>query len=620
MNPDNGPTVLTLRSEGWGARHIIWESEERVLIRGSGCGPSQNGDEKWRPSDEDWSLFWRILDNLGAWEWQGHHAKEIVCDGGDWFLSIRHQGRSLEAQGMHLDRLPHFFESFERSLNALAGIPRWSPIFRSGVDGVERLDDLLSLTEAVRSLRMADERVSALVVENIEGVGNGGQTLCDILAEMGPARMTVLPALMNHLEGDTDRTYWNVRALAAFGPDAASALSALLKLLESTSDSHIAQAVTDVIIGIDADAPQLSARLPALLSSANYLSRSEALRIVSAARMRDEESLTALVDLFGNPDPQISASVDSAVQKIGEDPKRLLAFLHRPAGTSTVLVTGLRHSSSSIRRITLTWLGMVGELARNELCRAAALLEDPDDSVRRAAIVAFSQVATTKEVIGLMKDLVDDSRREVREFAMKELGKIGVPAQAAIPRLLWVIERAEQYEYVRAIDALEKIAGRDRAIVTECLRLLESDRPATRTAALSAVERFEDNAVDLVRFAVAGLDDTSDEVRCTAAACLGRCGGAAPDLAVPALCDALDDCATCASAANALCSLREAAVKAVPALVRALETHFDGESMNVGRFCAARALYTLSREHAERLSPELVHQITRIGHRPPIWT
>jgi HEAT repeat protein len=620
MAPDQEPEALTLCSQGWGAHYVVWKPDERVFIRGTGCGPSNDRHETSRPASEDWSIFWRILDNLGVWNWQGNHSQEFICDGGDWFLTIRHRGRSLEAEGMYHDKMPHFFDAFERSLDALSGRPRHTRLFSPGeVGSLERLTDLLSLSEVVHALRTRTEHVAALVADNIEGLGNGGQTLCDILVEMGPARMAVLPALINSLEGNTNRTYWNVLALGIYGPDAASALPSLARLLESTCDWNIAQAVRDAILAIDAGVTHLRARIPGFLTGQNYLLRSQALRFVAETGARDEETLDALVDLFSDPDAEVSASVDPAVAKIGEDPERLFAFLCRPIGGSTVLITGLSHSSSSIQRITLSWLGMVGQLARDELWRVAPFLEHPELSVRRAAIIAFSQVATTEETVSLMKELVDDPQKEVRSLAMDKLGAIGAPARTAVPRLVAVIERADQYEYLTAIAALEKIAGRDRAIVKECLRLLDSDRAATRAAALRAIERFQDDASETVRLAVANLNDVSHEVREAAVVCLGNCGGVAPDLAVPALCDALDDDETCASAANALSSLREAAVDAIPALVRALTTHSNEEYMSTGCFCVARALYTLSREHAQDFPPELVDQITRIGHERPIW-
>jgi HEAT repeat protein len=620
IDADQEPEVLTLGSQGWGAHYVVWQPDEHVFIHGMGCGPSNDRHETSRPASEDWSVFWRILDNLGVWDWGGNHAREFVCDGGDWFLTVRHRGRSLEAQGMYHDKLPHFFDAFERSLDALAKRLRWTPsCLRHDPPSVERLTDLFSLSEAVHALRMGTDRLAAIVAENIEGLGNGGQTLCDILVEMGPARMAVLPALIKCLDGDTDRTYWNVLALGIYGPDAAAALPSLARLLESTRDGNLAHAVRDSILAIDAGVTHLRAQIPGFLTGQNYLLRSQALRFVAETGARDEETLDALVDLFSDADADVSASIEPAVAKIGEDPERLFAFLCRPIGSSTVLITGLSHSSSSIQRITLSWLGMVGQLARDELWRVVPFLEGPELSVRKAAILAFSQVATTEEVVGLMKELLDDPQKDVRSLAMDKLGAIGAPARTAVPRLVAVIERADQYEYLTAIAALEKIAGRDRAIVEECLRLLDSDRAATRATALRAIERFQDNASETVRLAVASLNDANDEVREAAVVCLGKCGGAAPYLAVPALCDALDDEKTCASAANALSSLREAAVDAIPALVRALTTHSNEEYMSTGWFCAARALYTLSREHAQDFPPELVDQITRIGHQRPIW-
>ena len=250
MIPHNEPEVLTLWSQGWGARHVIWDLEKRQFLYGSGCLPSNNSERRRGPSDQDWSRFWEILDSLGTWDWEGNHAKEFVCDGGDWFLSIRHQGRSLDAHGMEFDKLPHFFDTFERSLNALVGIPRQFRLRAfsvADVSNVERMNDLLSLAAVVQSLRMGSDQVLALVIENIERLENGGQTLLDILSELGPARSALLPALISRLEGDTEATYWNVLALTSFGAEAAAAIPNLLKLLGSTNEWEITRAVSHVL-------------------------------------------------------------------------------------------------------------------------------------------------------------------------------------------------------------------------------------------------------------------------------------------------------------------------------------------------------------------------------------
>jgi hypothetical protein len=104
--------LAPLIESGAGARHVIWDSKERVFICGSGCLPSDRSEGISHPSAKDWSLFWRIVDNLDAWAWGGNHTTEFICDGGDWFLSIRHQGRSLEAQGIYLNKLPRFLGLF----------------------------------------------------------------------------------------------------------------------------------------------------------------------------------------------------------------------------------------------------------------------------------------------------------------------------------------------------------------------------------------------------------------------------------------------------------------------------------------------------------------------------
>jgi hypothetical protein len=91
--------------------------------------------------------------------------------------------------------------------------------------------------------------------------------------------------------------------------------------------------------------------------------------------------------------------------------------------------------------------------------------------------------------------------------------------------------------------------------------------------------------------------------------------GEIAESALPALCKALQDPATCGAAANVISSFREEGVAAIPSLLEVMETD---ELKGLGRYCAARTLYTLSREFAEECPPETVAELTKFGCRP-IW-
>jgi hypothetical protein len=91
--------------------------------------------------------------------------------------------------------------------------------------------------------------------------------------------------------------------------------------------------------------------------------------------------------------------------------------------------------------------------------------------------------------------------------------------------------------------------------------------------------------------------------------------GEIAESALPALCKALQDPATCGAAANVISSFREDGVAAIPALLGVLERD---EIEGIGPFCVARTLYVLSREFAEECPPETVAELTKFGCRP-IW-
>ena len=55
--------------------------------------------EEIEPSAKQWQNFWRTLNRLNVWCWQGNYSESAVCDGTGWSVEIVYSDRSLVSSG-----------------------------------------------------------------------------------------------------------------------------------------------------------------------------------------------------------------------------------------------------------------------------------------------------------------------------------------------------------------------------------------------------------------------------------------------------------------------------------------------------------------------------------------
>ena len=57
--------------------------------------------ESWtrRPSPEEWSSFWRAMDQLAVWGWKQDYGDATHTDCTGWSVSLKHAGKSLNSRG-----------------------------------------------------------------------------------------------------------------------------------------------------------------------------------------------------------------------------------------------------------------------------------------------------------------------------------------------------------------------------------------------------------------------------------------------------------------------------------------------------------------------------------------
>ena len=103
---------------------------------------------------------------------------------------------------------------------------------------------------------------------------------------------------------------------------------------------------------------------------------------------------------------------------------------------------------------------------------------------------ALGQIGDTAAVLGLI-EVLSDERWSMRQSAAYQLGEIGEPAKEAVPALIKALSDEEGYVRVRAADALMKIDGSKRTLVTPVLiQLLSDENHEIRDMAVDALKKI----------------------------------------------------------------------------------------------------------------------------------
>jgi len=192
-------------------------------------------------------------------------------------------------------------------------------------------------------------------------------------------------------------------------------------------------------------------------------------------------------------------------------------------------------------RAAAAWtIGQIGPEARDAVGPLATCLKDPDRLVRKAAVIALSDIrgGDDEKTARLLGEALQDPDRSVRQRVVETLGRIGPPAAAAAGALTAALSDTNKFVAEAAAQTLGDL-GSKAAEATDAL--------------------------------IDALQDTNGKVRRTAAWALGRIGPAAAERAIGPLCAALRDGSwkVRLAAAEALASFGPAATSAKPALAEA---------------------------------------------------
>lgn len=163
-------------------------------------------------------------------------------------------------------------------------------------------------------------------------------------------------------------------------------------------------------------------------------------------------------------------------------------------------------------------LGKIGKAATPFL--VTALLNHQDPVVRRASAKTLTLIADPDSVSPLVQALLNDEDTVVKGSSVGALARIG---EAAVPQLLDILASGEHPESTKghAAWALAFIGTEAKEYL---YREINSDVEAVRAAVVGAIAKIvqdsgEATALELL---INALEDTSETVRCEAAAVLGN--------------------------------------------------------------------------------------------------
>jgi HEAT repeat protein len=381
----------------------------------------------------------------------------------------------------------------------------------------------------------------------------------------------VMPLLTQALENEKT-AYWAAVALESLGPEAAPAVTPLIKLTahaEPEVRMEALMALAAIGEAARSAAPQIVDRLEnddfagvryaaafALMKVAGGAAGDEALR---SAMESDDPMLAMLASwALANVHPKDQQIAQRATELVvaglqSEDPK-LQAAAARVLGESSLsseltqpalekaletaspqvvsqavhalaaqgaravprVVKGLQNEK--LRKHAIKILGMIGPEASEAVPALVETMQDADEETRREAQFALAAIgpAAAPAVPELTRAL-DSENEEVQYSAVYALGRIGEQAKDSCPELLKLLGREEEFPRIAAIWALTRIdPGRPEIVETGLPILtaaLQSDRDLLRAEAASTLAEIGEAARPALPALRTALNDPSPSVR-----------------------------------------------------------------------------------------------------------
>lgn len=119
------PNKLVFKYEIFNTGYIfslIWDNNV-LIVKKFSQHPPEDEQIQLSPNNDEWSLFWDSLYDMGIWDW--YEVYEVKCmdscvEGDEWEVNIEFGHEQIESQGSN--SYPPTFREFIKAVEELTGI------------------------------------------------------------------------------------------------------------------------------------------------------------------------------------------------------------------------------------------------------------------------------------------------------------------------------------------------------------------------------------------------------------------------------------------------------------------------------------------------------------------
>lgn len=296
------------------------------------------------------------------------------------------------------------------------------------------------------------------------------------LGEIGPDAKEAVPALIKLLQDDkSPGRFAAAYALGKIGDKQAN--PALEKCMNSSNRPFLRAECAWALVQINPDDQALADKAIGLigesLANKDERVRRGAARALVEMRVPPVKAAGLLIAAMGDSDPQVRESVSQALTKLG-------------AKNVEQIAAGL--SDKAKRETAVQTLARMGNQAKGAVAALAAALRDPSPEFRREALFALGKIGpdSAKALPQIQAELADVTP-EVEYAAVFALGKIGPAAKSAAAALRKNLSSDDEFLKMASIWALLQVEGKDPQLVKMAvpvfIKLLNDDREVRRMEA-----------------------------------------------------------------------------------------------------------------------------------------
>jgi len=312
------------------------------------------------------------------------------------------------------------------------------------------------------------------------------------IAALGPAASSALPVLVRAARDESeDVRFWAVTAIGGLGPEARSAAPALLTVM-ADDVRRVQEAARRALEALGpASTPVL---LPALRSRDPWIraNAAEAIGVVGDARGK---VVPELIVLLADDSLWVRASAAWALGQIGPEARRAVRPLSALLQEELRRDPALASPAGRVRVEHVTFaLGRMGRHAGDAVPQLLSVFFDGGDSLRSVATVALAGVG--RKAARPLGEALLAGPQAVRLDAARGIRLIGPDARDAVSSLVKVLERIDELEgdrqlLIASADALGAI-GKDakaarRVLERQRARSVSSDVVAALDRALRKI-------------------------------------------------------------------------------------------------------------------------------------